>query len=186
MESAPMQRRIGLLDLPAEIKNRIYGYALTSPRPLWINERFPWKLLSPHLLRCCKTVCQEATAILYAENAFIISKPGDTVALRHIVPDTMTASVIKNIIFSFNFGQGQELINKTRLIELRWFRGLESLVIEDQLHERPRRKTSLKDRLRNHDNFESVKNLVTSRPEVRIIYRAWYLGRVGSERSFFL
>ena len=93
----------------------------------------------------------------------------------------MTASVVKNIVFSCQFEQGQDLINKTRLVELRWFCGLESIVIEEQLYERPRRKIALKDGLRMHRNFESVRSLVTTRPEVRIIYRAWYHGKVGSQ-----
>ena len=181
-----MQRPIGLLDLPAEIKNRIYRLALTSPKPICFNERFPRKLLSPHLLRCCKTVCQEGTAILYAENAFIVSKPGDLVALRRTVPDNVAASLIKSIVFSCQFEQGQELINKTRLVELRSFRGLESIVIEEQLYERPRRKIALKDGLRLHRNFESVRSLVASRPEVRIIYRAWYHGKVGFQQFSLL
>ena len=181
MEAPSTQCAIGFLDLPAEIKNRIYRLALTSLKPLRFNERFPRKHLSPQLLRCCKIVYQEVTAILYAENTFVVSKLGDVVALRSIVPETMTASVVKKIAFIYGHGQGQDLVNKTRVTELRWFRGLETIVIEDYLYQRPRRKTTLKEDLRAHDNFEAVKNLAITRPGVRVIYRAYYYGRVSDQ-----
>lgn len=184
MEAPPTQRPIGLLELPAEIKNRIYRFSLTCPRLIGFNRFSPRRLLAPKLLQSCKAVCDEATAILYAENTFVITKPCDMEGLRCVAGDNLKmVNMIKNLTFQIHYGQGQDLINMSRVLELRKYRGLELIVIENQLSERPQKKNILKDRLRSHDNFESLVKLVTGRPEVRVICRAWYYGRVSPHES---
>ncbi|KAK4497143.1 hypothetical protein PRZ48_011593 [Zasmidium cellare] len=81
------QYRKSLFDLPAEIRNRIYEFALTRPRNLrlrhsrYTDGRFGMRLnntrVFPSILATCKTANREATPILYGANKFTFDSPTD-------------------------------------------------------------------------------------------------------------
>ena len=73
-----------LLDLPIEIRLKIYGYALISNKEIHLSAtrtaRYDWSPYEPSpqtkpqvaLLRTCKEINREATPILYGKNKFEI------------------------------------------------------------------------------------------------------------------
>lgn len=75
--SGNMQFR--LLDLPAELRNEIYGLALQRSGPLhvvrtWIRHHYALKLerstFTPALLATCRAINTEATPILYGGSTY--------------------------------------------------------------------------------------------------------------------
>lgn len=80
----PSQSTIGFLDLPPEIRNRIYSLLLTIDEGLYINRicngaKAPFNFirdplddqpLQPNILSTCSTVSEEASPILYGANSF--------------------------------------------------------------------------------------------------------------------
>lgn len=76
--STEKPKRAGFMDLSAELRNRIYGYALVSPVPLRVApissdsgtviKVASFYYLSPGLLATCRQIHQEATAMLYGGN----------------------------------------------------------------------------------------------------------------------
>jgi hypothetical protein len=74
-----------LLSLPRELRERIYTFALTSPRPL------PWPCsvslkddVSVTILRTNKQVHEESVPILYSANTFVFTHPSDCNIFRVI------------------------------------------------------------------------------------------------------
>jgi hypothetical protein len=57
---------LGFVELPPEIRNAIYRYALRSDTAIKGNARIP----TIGLLRTCKQIHKEASSILYGENTF--------------------------------------------------------------------------------------------------------------------
>ncbi|KAM0711508.1 hypothetical protein Q7P35_000874 [Cladosporium inversicolor] len=55
------------LSLPAELRNSIYRYAITSPRTIEIDKA-RWSIHQPPLLQTCKTIRNEALRLFYMEN----------------------------------------------------------------------------------------------------------------------
>ncbi|GIZ47746.1 hypothetical protein CKM354_001083100 [Cercospora kikuchii] len=76
--STEKPKRAGFMDLSAELRNRIYRYALVSPVPLRVApissdsgtviKVASFYYLSPGLLATCRQIHQEATAMLYGGN----------------------------------------------------------------------------------------------------------------------
>ncbi|KXS99720.1 hypothetical protein AC579_7156 [Pseudocercospora musae] len=69
---------LSLLDLPPDVRNDIYHFALLTVRPLRVEEgdraRAPpasQKVLTPALLLTCRTIWKDAAAILYWNHAFV-------------------------------------------------------------------------------------------------------------------
>ncbi|PPJ51924.1 hypothetical protein CBER1_09369 [Cercospora berteroae] len=64
----PRQRKsCDLLNLPGEIRNKIYRYALIEAKPIEVMRKGPGE---PSLLRVCNRIRREARSIYYAENEF--------------------------------------------------------------------------------------------------------------------
>ncbi|GIZ46507.1 hypothetical protein CKM354_000963300 [Cercospora kikuchii] len=64
----PRQRKsCHLLNLPGEIRNTIYRYALIKTKPMKVTSKGPGE---PSLLRVCNRIRREARSIYYAENEF--------------------------------------------------------------------------------------------------------------------
>ena len=69
------------LDLPAELRNRIYEFVLVEDEPIVL---FDWNLRctdyrwQPKLLRTCKTIRSEAGPIFYGQNTFHYPRPWKT------------------------------------------------------------------------------------------------------------
>ena len=97
-------KHTGFLDLPAEIRNRIYSFSLINGEPIRGNAGF----LAPEndalqLLRSNRQVYREAREIYYAENAFYFHafgggfQPGLTgflVSLSHMQPEPDVKSIL--------------------------------------------------------------------------------------------
>ncbi|KAK5704352.1 hypothetical protein LTR97_003370 [Elasticomyces elasticus] len=69
----PCQTCSRLLDLPPELRNAIYEYALVIHQPITISKTSQWT--QPGLLRACKQIRQEAAPIYYGMNQFHIYCP---------------------------------------------------------------------------------------------------------------
>lgn len=169
----------GLLDLPAEIRNKIYRFALTEPDPIYPTLLRPRDNLSGQLLRCCKTIYVEASAILLSENKFAVTKASDLNTIRMGMLTDKRVGLVKHLVFAAVYSGGQSLLNKARLTELRKFTGLETLVFEQLSSVRIRRVKELRLRLTRHENFPTIAALVKTHPGVRVTYCAWYLGGVS-------
>ena len=70
--------RCRLLRLPAELRNRIYEYALAPTGTICLStsksKRFATSpVVAPALLATCKQINEEATGVLYSENSICIS-----------------------------------------------------------------------------------------------------------------
>lgn len=82
------------LDLPREIRDRIYQYALTrdqaflwpAPAPSFTTQPHPPSpnQLSPALLQTCHQVAHEALPLLYIQNRFSFTHPSDLNVFAHI------------------------------------------------------------------------------------------------------
>lgn len=77
MDSSP------LLRLPAELRNRIYELVLVSPEPATIAGRKNYFSSSPQILRTCRQINNEATAILYSDNVAICRVDDISASLDH-------------------------------------------------------------------------------------------------------
>lgn len=60
-----------LLELPAELRNRTYRYAMTSDEAVEVEGEAI--ISSTKLLQVCHQIREEATSIFYAENAFTVT-----------------------------------------------------------------------------------------------------------------
>lgn len=58
-----------LLGLPAELRNRIYRFALIKPKSIDID-KIKWPTHQPALLKTCKQIRREALGLFYFENRF--------------------------------------------------------------------------------------------------------------------
>lgn len=65
--------------LPREIRDRIYGFCLTSQNVRQVEWPSAWKsfTLQPQLLRTCKIIYNEAAPLLYAVNILTFHHPSD-------------------------------------------------------------------------------------------------------------
>lgn len=71
-----MEGKTGFLDLPSELRNRVYRYALVQDKtiefpPDW---HYPQKTSGGQLLATCQQIEKEASEILYGENSFKLSR----------------------------------------------------------------------------------------------------------------
>ncbi|KAK4613692.1 hypothetical protein CLAFUW4_09170 [Fulvia fulva] len=63
-----------LLELPAELRNRIYRYSLLEDRQSGIDI-YPQTFAQPPLIRTCNQIRAEASSIYYSENTFYVDAP---------------------------------------------------------------------------------------------------------------
>lgn len=131
-----------LLDLPAELRNRIYRFALSAPHPLSLrkyvvhqgrtctsfgsvdeNKRTTFALLA--LLCSCRTTRTEGRPIYYGCNTFAISQPSDLTDLLSLPAIRSTRrSLIKKVVLTV-----AQHMNITTARELRRLPGLKSVSI---------------------------------------------------------
>lgn len=113
IEPSTMSRPVGLFDLPGELKNAIYRFALVETQHLDITTKsIP---LEPALLRTCRVIRQEARSIFYLENTFrILSHNGDMVpvlkfcAQHHLIEDGIRILVTReNLSSRDDFGSSK-------------------------------------------------------------------------------
>lgn len=65
----PERSSNSLLGLPAELRNRIYRFALIKPKTIDIDQS-KWPTHQPALLKTCKQIRREALGVFYFENKF--------------------------------------------------------------------------------------------------------------------
>ncbi|KAF2104376.1 hypothetical protein NA57DRAFT_51205 [Rhizodiscina lignyota] len=66
-----------LFKLPEELRLAIYGYVLTVGFPIQWPDDHNDAHLTPALLRTCRTIHKEATAVLYSTNTLAFQHPSD-------------------------------------------------------------------------------------------------------------
>jgi hypothetical protein len=82
LQGAAPKRKLGFLDLPGEIRNTIYRYALNWPTPInGVDTQIP----AIQLLITSNLVHDEASSIFYEENTFIFGLQIDWARLPEIV-----------------------------------------------------------------------------------------------------
>lgn len=69
MDSINESKKCHLLDLPGDLRNRIYRFVLVSGEEIEVESTGPGE---PALLRTCKTTREESIDIYYSENFFNI------------------------------------------------------------------------------------------------------------------
>ncbi|KAF2007703.1 hypothetical protein P154DRAFT_996 [Amniculicola lignicola CBS 123094] len=69
--------KIGFLDLPAELRNKVYRYCLVSNQPFHFDHPSNF-CRSSALLRTCKVIHSEACSVLYGENKFVFDRNRST------------------------------------------------------------------------------------------------------------
>ncbi|KAK4613882.1 hypothetical protein CLAFUW4_09360 [Fulvia fulva] len=75
-ESAPITTaRCHLLEMPPELRNRIYRFALVQHSQIFVCDDGYDGLKTPALLRVCRQIRAEARSIYYIENKFSIEVP---------------------------------------------------------------------------------------------------------------
>lgn len=65
----PVRSSNPLLGLPAELRNRIYRFALVQPKTIDLDET-KWHTHQPAVLKTCKQIRREALGLFYFENKF--------------------------------------------------------------------------------------------------------------------
>ena len=131
-----------VLNLPGELRNRIYRFALSAPHPLSLrnyvvhrgrsstpygsvdeNKRTTFALLA--LLCCCRTTRTEARPIYYGCNTFAISQPSELTDFLNLPAIRSTRrSLIKNVVLTV-----AQHMNITRARELRRLPSLKSFSV---------------------------------------------------------
>ncbi|KAH6644646.1 hypothetical protein C7974DRAFT_349609 [Boeremia exigua] len=72
-----------LLSLPRELRDRVYGFALSSPYPFWWPHHAPMEhRVAVALLRASKQLHAEAAPVLYTANKFLFTHPSDCNVFR--------------------------------------------------------------------------------------------------------
>lgn len=96
----PVERKKGFLDLPAELRNKIYRHLSRGPHPYHLHPLVGTTNLRPlsrvsgiTLLSTCKQVHDEASSILYGENGFLFDISLDDKRNRIVVSDFPKGSV---------------------------------------------------------------------------------------------
>jgi hypothetical protein len=107
-----------LLDLPAELRNRIYHFAVVNEKPIDIIHHKRWRraeaLQQPALASTCKQLRKEVLPIFYGGNSFVLDTVGDIVQdFKGVVRAWMKAcgpylSYIKSIGVSAYYDQEAE------------------------------------------------------------------------------
>ncbi|CAK3969910.1 Hypothetical predicted protein [Lecanosticta acicola] len=129
------------LDLPPELRNRVYCYALESAeeiglqQPSWIEGPQPIReppsrrseKLTIQLLATCKLVHKEATPILYANNTF---QPLPDMQLRHFLNQIKTSSkYLHHIGITFHESYSRKDFGKL-LTQVKKLEQLETLTLD--------------------------------------------------------
>ena len=169
----PKIKRLGFLDLPAELRIEIYRYALSTPA-LIVPARTDRFLRIPatvpaRLLACCKTINNEARPIFFEVTDFVMGGPRDLLGLRAYVG--RFAATITHLTFEY-----PSMINKTRIKELRAFKSLRTvnfgisvgrLVIHPNSISQEKLETSALETVHGkHSGDSAVAELVRQRPNL--------------------
>ena len=102
-DQGPPKRSTGVftttfLDLPAELRNEIYTYALVERIPIDVNHSRPY-LREPAMLFVSRQVRPEALSVWYGENKFLIEGSSPAVKfLRSLAP--LKLRCLRNVLVS--------------------------------------------------------------------------------------
>lgn len=127
------------LDLPPELRNKIYRHCLTTPISCWLsvyqdkNSRLhKWALsqkMTPNLLLACRQIHSEAVSILYAENTFRIEQHTNEFTVAKIIGTNVGHLRVVEIDHAKN-----QAIFKTLLNGLRGAQALDRFIVGSGLH----------------------------------------------------
>ena len=126
---------LGFMDLPAEVRLRVYGYLFTSPEPVGTvgrrSQQFYTANLSAQLLCCNKIILTEALPLLFTQNDLVVSHHGDLPKLKRLAPTRTDKAFIHQLCF-----YGFRLLTKARVREILPLRNLQKITIQSVWYSR--------------------------------------------------
>ena len=124
-------KQVGFLDLPAELRQRVYSLAFENPKtPLCAGftrvEQQPVHMyctkLSSQFLRTCSTVYNEAHPLIFSQNSFLMQEASEFTTLKKAAGDDLSS--IRQLCF-----QSGCKITQPRIKQLKKFDGLETVML---------------------------------------------------------
>ena len=176
---------LGFLDLPAELRQRVYSLAFASPKtPLCAGftrvEQQPVHMyctkLSSQLLRTCSTVYNEAHPLLFSQNSFLMQEASEFTTLKQAAGDDLSS--VHQLCF-----QSSCKITEPRIKQLKKFDGLETVVLSyDGLPIYGETRADVEDAAVQCvvQQFQHLALLIAARPDVQYILKAKH-ARQGKE-----
>jgi hypothetical protein len=93
------------MDLPGELKNRIYFYGLVKPSNIEITT-LNWPTHQPALLKTCKQIRHEALSIFYSENNITANVDDWSPAVKHACHELWARHGLKTALFFSHYFTG--------------------------------------------------------------------------------
>ena len=168
---------VGFLDLPAELRQRVYSLAFASPKtPLCAGftrvEQQPVHMyctkLSSQFLRTCSTVYNEAHPLIFSQNSFLMQEASEFTTLKKAAGDDLSS------VHQLCFQSGCK-ITQPRIKQLAKFDGLKTVTLScnswSPLYGDTCAEAEYEAVHCIRQQFEHAASLIAARPDVRYIFK---------------